>query len=214
MSVHPRLAIAFWLTSVTLMPTISATVSGLHTITLPNSLAFAYSASKCIGCVFIVSRREPGVVGFADGTTGTMLVDVADREFLEEAAEALAIAMFTDLHCHLHPWGLLNGDDCSVEISPSFASSAMRAAFFSSGASTIFSAKEESAAAAADGYRFQQQCRPLAIGLRRRERRVDGGDLLRVDRGLAAESERQVRGGSLRPAPRRSTGRRWARPHA
>ena len=29
MSVQPRLAIAFWLTSVTLMPTISATVSGI-----------------------------------------------------------------------------------------------------------------------------------------------------------------------------------------
>ena len=55
MSVQPRLAIAFWLTSVTLMPTISATVSGLQTMHLPNSLAFAYSASKCIGWVFIVS---------------------------------------------------------------------------------------------------------------------------------------------------------------
>ena len=56
MSVQPRLATAFWLTSVTLMPTISATVSGEHTITLPNSEALAYSLSKCIGWVFIVSR--------------------------------------------------------------------------------------------------------------------------------------------------------------
>jgi hypothetical protein len=46
---------AFWLTSDTLMPTISATVNGLATSGLPNSLALAYSASKCSGCVFIVS---------------------------------------------------------------------------------------------------------------------------------------------------------------
>ena len=46
---------AFWLTSVTLMPTSSATVNGLQTMHLPNSLALAYSASKCIGWVFIVS---------------------------------------------------------------------------------------------------------------------------------------------------------------
>src|SRR5688572_33206391 len=55
-SLHPRFAMAFWLTSVTLMPTINATVNGLHTMHLPNSLFFAYSASKCIGCVFIVSN--------------------------------------------------------------------------------------------------------------------------------------------------------------
>src|SRR5690606_1255278 len=53
---HPRLATAFWLTSVTLMPTIRATVNGEQTMILPNSEAFAYSLSKCIGCVFIVSR--------------------------------------------------------------------------------------------------------------------------------------------------------------
>ena len=55
MSLQPRFAIAFWLTSVTLMPTISATVNGLQTMQRLNSLAFAYSASKCIGWVFIVS---------------------------------------------------------------------------------------------------------------------------------------------------------------
>src|SRR5262247_4493690 len=54
MSVQPRFAIAFWLTSVTLMPTISATVNGLQTMHFPNSLAFAYSSSKCSGWVFIV----------------------------------------------------------------------------------------------------------------------------------------------------------------
>ncbi|MCY1453678.1 hypothetical protein D9M71_706880 [compost metagenome] len=54
-SLQPRLATAFWLTSVTLMPTINATVNGEHTITLPNSDALAYSLSKCIGWVFIVS---------------------------------------------------------------------------------------------------------------------------------------------------------------
>ena len=52
---HPRLAIAFWLTSLTLMPAISATVSGEQTMQRPNSLCLAYSASKCSGCVFIVS---------------------------------------------------------------------------------------------------------------------------------------------------------------
>jgi len=45
-----------WLTSLTLMPTMMATVNGLQMMHLPNSLAPAYSASKCIGWVFIVSK--------------------------------------------------------------------------------------------------------------------------------------------------------------
>ncbi len=49
-----ELAIAFWLTSVTLIPTRSATVKGEQMMQRPNSLCLAYSASKCIGCVFIV----------------------------------------------------------------------------------------------------------------------------------------------------------------
>ena len=55
MSVQPRLAIAFWLTSVTLMPTISATVNGEATMQRPNSDWRPYSSSKCSGWVFMVS---------------------------------------------------------------------------------------------------------------------------------------------------------------
>ena len=47
---------AFWLTSLTLMPTTSDTVKALLTSTLPNSEALAYSASKCRGWVFMVSK--------------------------------------------------------------------------------------------------------------------------------------------------------------
>src|SRR3546814_10797256 len=54
-SVQPRLATARWLTSRTLMPTTIANVRGLETMGLPNSVFRAYSTSKWIGCVFIVS---------------------------------------------------------------------------------------------------------------------------------------------------------------
>ena len=65
MSVQPRLAIAFWLTSVTLMPTISATVNGDATMQWPNS--------DCLGVLRVEvhrvgvhrQQREPGVVGLA-----------------------------------------------------------------------------------------------------------------------------------------------------
>ena len=43
MSVQPRLPIAFWLTSVTLIPTIKATVNGEHTSGFPNSVFLANS---------------------------------------------------------------------------------------------------------------------------------------------------------------------------
>ena len=56
MSVQPRLAIAFWLTSLTLMPTSNATVKGEATMQRPNSEWRAYSSSKCSGCLFMVSR--------------------------------------------------------------------------------------------------------------------------------------------------------------
>ena len=46
---------AFWLTSLTLMPTSTARVSGEATMQRPNSDALPYSASKCSGWVFIVS---------------------------------------------------------------------------------------------------------------------------------------------------------------
>src|SRR5260221_11984240 len=47
-------------------------------------------------------QREPGVLGLGDRTAGSMLVDVADREVLEIAAEPLAIALLADLVRVLH----------------------------------------------------------------------------------------------------------------
>jgi hypothetical protein len=40
-------------------------------------------------------QREPDVVGLSDGAPGTVLVDIADREVLVVAPEALAIALRT-----------------------------------------------------------------------------------------------------------------------
>ena len=54
-SVQPRLAIAFWLRSLTLMPATIDKVSAEFTNGLPNSVFAAYSTSKWIGCVFIVN---------------------------------------------------------------------------------------------------------------------------------------------------------------
>ena len=56
MSVQPKFAMAFWLISLTLIPTITETVKVLFTRFLPNSVALPYSLSKCKGCVFIVKR--------------------------------------------------------------------------------------------------------------------------------------------------------------
>ena len=46
---------AFWLRSLTLIPATMDSVSALFTSNLPNSLCLAYSASKWIGWVFMVS---------------------------------------------------------------------------------------------------------------------------------------------------------------
>ena len=51
---QPRLAIAFWLRSETLMPTTMESVRQLLTSGLPNSLLAAYSLSKCRGFWFMV----------------------------------------------------------------------------------------------------------------------------------------------------------------
>ncbi len=48
-------AMAFWLTSVTLMPTTIASVRGEATTQRPNSEALPYCSSKCSGWVFMVS---------------------------------------------------------------------------------------------------------------------------------------------------------------
>src|SRR6185437_5039812 len=55
MSFQPRLPIAFWLTSLTLMPTTIDSVRQLLTSGRLNSDFAAYSLSKCKGWVFIVS---------------------------------------------------------------------------------------------------------------------------------------------------------------
>ncbi|MNC86305.1 hypothetical protein D3C83_19570 [compost metagenome] len=52
---QPRFATAFWLRSETLMPVTIASVRQLFTSGRPNSVFAAYAASKCSGCVFMVS---------------------------------------------------------------------------------------------------------------------------------------------------------------
>src|SRR5204863_5610306 len=68
-------------------------------------------------------EREPGVVGLADRAPGAVLVDIADREFLETAPGARAEPPRPDLsrdcdHCHPpNPVPLLAStaeDDCRV----------------------------------------------------------------------------------------------------
>jgi len=54
MSFQPRLPIAFWLMSLTLMPTTIDRVRQLLTSGRLNSDFAAYSLSKCRGCWFIV----------------------------------------------------------------------------------------------------------------------------------------------------------------
>jgi hypothetical protein len=46
---------AFWLRSLTLIPATIESVRQLFTSGRPNSVLAAYAASKCSGCVFIVS---------------------------------------------------------------------------------------------------------------------------------------------------------------
>ena len=65
MSVQPRLAIAFWLTSVTLMPTISATVNGLQTMQLAELARLRVLGVEVHRMGVHRQQREPGVVGLA-----------------------------------------------------------------------------------------------------------------------------------------------------
>src|SRR5690606_29044364 len=54
-------------------------------------------------------QGEPGIVGFADRAPRAMLVDVADNEVVEEAAERFAIALTAEGRMALHdvdPWRL------------------------------------------------------------------------------------------------------------
>src|SRR2546421_2797636 len=51
-------------------------------------------------------QREPGVVGLRDGASRPMLVDVADREVLIIAPEALAVASLAHLLRRCHHWSL------------------------------------------------------------------------------------------------------------
>jgi len=71
---------AFWLMSLTLMPTTIDNVRQLFTSGRLNSDLAAYSLSKCSGCWFTRDQREPGVVALGDGAAGTVLIDVADGE--------------------------------------------------------------------------------------------------------------------------------------
>ena len=99
MSFQPRLPIAFWLTSVTLMPvTIDERQAAVDQ--RPAELRLRRVGRIEVQRMLVHGeQREPGVVGLGDGAAGPVLVDVADLEVLVVAAEALAPAARTDFAC-------------------------------------------------------------------------------------------------------------------
>src|SRR5438105_7288868 len=92
MSSQPRLAIAFWLISATLIP---ATIDRVRQLLTTGRAELRFRGIGGIEMQRMLVHRqqgEPGVVGLADRPPGPVLIDIAEREILEIAAGAGAPA--------------------------------------------------------------------------------------------------------------------------
>ena len=156
MSVQPRLAIAFWLTSVTLMPTISATRERAADDALAELARLRVLGVEVHRVGVHRQQREPGVVGLADRAAGPVLVDVADLEVLVVAAEGFAVAVLADAFWRSGPWVAPGGDSGTVA-GRARASSAMRRALREHGASTMRPWKRKAPLRAVGRHRLQQR---------------------------------------------------------
>lgn len=82
-SSHPRLAITFCETSLTLCPVTSESVRQLLTKGFPNSVCAAYWWSEVDRRGVLGEEREPDVIRGRDRPAERVLVDVADEEVLK-----------------------------------------------------------------------------------------------------------------------------------